>query len=173
MNAIMGKYTMKKKNDGLRMLPARLLVLATSSRGGRTLPSENCHATNAGSLSGRTLSTTTAGPVRRMPRNCFPTHNQIGSLVAKCLPLTHVDCFTLAFEILECEAGLAKKYTWGPNTLTVVKTPVSRINGALVSMFGGSCVLLEQCSVVAKNKYVLFGFNACEMVCNTPSLSSC
>lgn len=106
MNAIMGKYTMKKKNDGLRMLPERLLVLA--SRGGRILPSENCHATNAGSLSGRTLSTSTAGPVRRMPRNSFPTHNQIGSLVAKCLPLTHVDCFTLAFEI-ECEAGLAKK----------------------------------------------------------------
>jgi hypothetical protein len=128
------------------------------SRGGRTLPSEVCLATIAGGLSGRAVATaTTAGPVNRKPRNCHLSHNQVGSLIAKCLPLTHVDCFDVAFR-RECAAGLASNYVWSPdNAAVVVKTPVSWINSALISTFGGNCLSLEQCSADAND---VFGLNS-------------
>jgi hypothetical protein len=132
-------------------------------RGGRTLPSEVCRATIAGGASGRTVATTTTvGPVNRRPRNCFPTHIQIGVLVAKCLPLTHVDCFKTAFKG-KCKAELDANYSWSPDEPTVVKTPVSWIHAALKSTFGGNCVSYEQCSSNAKE---VLGLAEREMVGN-------
>ena len=74
----------------------------------------------------------------------------------------HIDCFKSAFKD-ECAAGLKSNYSWSPDIPTVAKTPVSWINGALISTFGGNCVSsLEQCSADANE---VFGWN--EMVGNS------
>ena len=153
--AIMGrKHARKTKGDGRK-------TAGSTSRGGRTLQSEVCRTTIAGTSSARAVATTTVGPVCQMPQNCYTSHNQVGVLIAKCLPLTHVDCFKSAFKD-ECEAGLKSNYSWSPDIPTVVKTPVSWINSALISTFGGNCVSLEQCSADANE---VFGQN--EMVGNS------
>ena len=98
-----------------------------------------------------------------MPQNAFPIQHQVRSLVANCLQLTRVDCFYLAFE-KECATGIATNNSCSPNIPTAVKTPLSWINDAFISMFGGNCVSLEQCSTVAKN---VFGLNAHDVIGNT------